>query len=50
MKKNRATVHILTTLDDIVWLLNIRGNDVPCNPVVLSYAVVTEDKFFLFIK
>ena len=50
MKKNRATVHILTTLDDIVWLLNIRGNDVPCNPVVLSYAVVTEDKFFLFIN
>lgn len=50
MKKRKATVHILTTLDDIVWLLNIRGNDVPCNPVVLSFAVVTEDKFFLFIN
>ena len=37
MKEARATVHVLTTLDDIVWLLNIRGNDIPFNPVVLSY-------------
>lgn len=50
MKKVKATVHILTTLDDIVWLLNIRGNDVPYNPVVLSYVVVTEKEFFLFIN
>lgn len=50
MRKKRATVHILTTLDDIVWLLNIRGNDVPCNPVVLSYMVITEEKLFLFIN
>lgn len=49
MKKMKATVHILTTLDDIVWLLNIRGNDVPCNPVVLSYVVVTENELYLFI-
>ena len=50
MKEAKAGVHILTTLDDIVWLLNIRGNDIPYNPVVLSYAVVTEDKFYLFIN
>ncbi len=50
MRKERATVHILTTLDDIVWLLNIRGNDVACNPVVLSYALITLDKFYLFIN
>ncbi len=49
MKKERATVHVLTTLDDLVWLLNIRGNDVPHNPVVLSYGVVTGDAFILFI-
>ena len=40
MKEARATVHVLTTLDDIVWLLNIRGNDIPFNPVVLSYVAV----------
>lgn len=50
MKEARATVHVLTTLDDIVWLLNIRGNDVPYNPVVLSYAVVTEKEIYLFIN
>lgn len=50
MKKEKATVHVLTTLDDIVWLLNIRGNDVECNPVVLSYAMVTSDRFYLFLN
>ncbi len=49
MKKQKATVHVLTTLDDIVWLLNIRGNDVPNNPVVLSYLTVTPDTIVLFI-
>ncbi len=49
MKKQKATVHVLTTLDDIVWLLNIRGNDVPNNPVVLSYLIVTPDMIVLFI-
>lgn len=50
MKEYDATAHILTTVDDIVWLLNIRGNDVPCNPIVLSYAVVTMDQLYLFIQ
>ena len=42
MKENGAEVHILTALDDIAWMLNIRGNDIPCNPVVLSYLILTE--------
>ncbi len=50
MREAHATVHILTALDDIVWLFNIRGNDVPCNPVVLSYVVVTEHTCNLFIN
>ncbi len=50
MKKQKATVHVLTSLDDIAWLFNIRGNDVPCNPVVLSYVVVTLDEIYLFIQ
>lgn len=44
MKENGCTVHIITTLDDIAWLFNIRGNDVECNPVVLSYAVIGLDQ------
>ncbi|MEG0564791.1 MAG: aminopeptidase P family N-terminal domain-containing protein, partial [Hungatella sp.] len=50
MKKDSATIHILTTIDDIAWLLNIRGNDVECNPVVLSYVMISEKDFFLFIN
>lgn len=50
MKKAKASVHVLTTLDDIVWLLNIRGNDIPYNPVVLSYLVITGEDCHLFIN
>ncbi len=50
MEREHATVHILTTLDDIAWLLNIRGNDIPYNPVALSYLAVTEENIYLFIS
>lgn len=49
MDKEGATVHVLTTLDDIAWLLNLRGDDVACNPVFLSYLAVTKKEAFLFI-
>lgn len=49
MKDCGATTHILTSLDDIAWLFNIRGGDVKYNPVVLSYAVVTLEKAILFV-
>ena len=49
MKKNEATVHIITSLDDIAWLLNIRGDDVAYSPLILSYAVVTMNEVNLFI-
>lgn len=50
MKENSCTVHIITTLDDIAWLFNIRGNDVECNPVVLSYAVIGLDQAHFFVN
>ncbi len=50
MEKLHADIHFITTLDDIVWLLNIRGNDIPCNPVVLSYLAVTMDEIILFVN
>ncbi len=48
MKERGADVFLLTTLDDTAWLLNIRGGDVPCNPVVLSYLAMTQEKIVLF--
>ena len=50
MKKAGATAHVLTTLDDICWTLNIRGNDIEFFPLVLSYAVITMDKMDLYIN
>jgi Xaa-Pro aminopeptidase len=49
MKKMSADVIILSMLDEIAWLFNIRGNDVNYNPVAISYAVVELDKATLFI-
>ncbi|MGH4139873.1 aminopeptidase P family protein [Clostridium sp.] len=50
MKDMGANYHVITTLDDIAWLLNIRGNDVMYSPLVLCYAVVTMEKVELFIE
>lgn len=50
MKENDCRCHVLTSLDDIAWLLNLRGNDVACNPVFLSYLIVEENSCILFIN
>ncbi len=50
MQKAGATAHILTTLDDIAWLLNFRGNDVAYTPVVLCYSIIMLDSVHLFIN
>lgn len=44
MAEKKADRHILTSLDDIAWLLNVRGSDVECNPVVLSFLDITADR------
>ena len=49
LKNKNANAFILSSLDDIAWLLNIRGNDVEFNPVAISYCIVTEDKANLYI-
>lgn len=50
MKENGTKHYLLSKLDDIMWLTNLRGNDVECNPVALSYAYITEDDFVLFVQ
>ena len=53
MREKIAAMHgdalIISALDEIAWLLNIRGNDVEYNPVVISYAVLEADKCTLFV-
>ena len=48
MEKKGADLFVLTSLDDIAWLLNIRGGDIHCCPVVLSYLVMTKTEIRLF--
>lgn len=50
MKEEGATVHILTSLYDIAWLLNIRGNDIDHVPVVLSFLLVTGQECHWYVN
>ena len=50
--KNEKGIHtlVITALDEIAWLFNIRGSDVACNPVTIAYAVITLDTITLCIN
>ncbi len=49
MREKKVLAHVLTVLDSIAWLYNIRGRDASYNPVAVAYALVTPKKAFLFI-
>ena len=49
MSNLNTNKHILTSLDDIAWLFNMRGRDVKNNPVSLSYAVISIEEAILYI-
>lgn len=49
MKESGAEALIISQLDEIAWLLNMRGGDVHCNPTFVSYVIVGEDTCKLFI-
>lgn len=49
MAKAGANAHVLTTLDDICWTLNIRGDDIEFFPLLLSYAIIKMDSVELYI-
>lgn len=50
MKEVSAENYILSSLDDIAWLCNIRGNDIDFNPVALSYVIIKLDSAVLYIN
>lgn len=49
MAESKADVFVLTALDDIAWLLNLRADDVQCNPVFLSYMIIEADQAALYV-
>lgn len=49
MEEQGATAHIIASLDDVCWLLNVRGDDVDFFPLMLSYAIVKMDSVELYV-
>ncbi len=48
MEEMEATVHVISSLDDVAWTLNLRGSDVESNPVFLGYIIITKNDAILF--
>lgn len=48
IREKEVDTYILSTLDDIAWLLNLRGDDIKYNPFVMSYLIILKDKVLLF--
>lgn len=48
-RKNGCTGILISALDEIAWTLNLRGNDVHCNPVFVSYLLITDEGNTLYI-
>ena len=49
MREKGASHHLVSSLDDIAWITNLRGSDVPYNPVFLSYLLIGTDSTTLFV-
>ncbi|KAI0431509.1 aminopeptidase-like protein [Xylaria sp. FL1042] len=49
LEKKKSLAFVVSMLDEIAWLFNLRGNDIPYNPVFFSYAVVTPDDATLYV-
>lgn len=50
IKKEKASALLFTKLDELMWLLNVRGSDIECNPVALSYGYLNEKKMYFFVQ
>lgn len=49
LKAKGASSYLMCALDEICWTFNIRGNDIPFNPVVISYGFISKDKAIVFV-
>ena len=49
MKEMKVNYHLLTSIDDIMWMLNIRGNDIKYSPLLTSFVIVGEEQTLLFV-
>lgn len=50
MIRQGAQIHLITALDDIAWIYNMRGDDIACSPVIQAYSIITLKEAFLFVQ
>ncbi|KAI1106329.1 aminopeptidase-like protein [Jackrogersella minutella] len=50
LEKKKSLGFVVSMLDEIAWLFNLRGNDIPFNPVFFSYAIITADDASLYVN
>lgn len=50
MKDKKVDVLVLSALDDVAWLLNLRGSDIVFNPVFFAYVALTHTRVYLFVN
>ncbi len=50
MKENDCQSHIVSSLDDIAWIFNIRGSDIPHSPTVMAFALITLEQSYLYLQ
>ncbi|KAI7815714.1 Xaa-Pro APN2 [Rhyzopertha dominica] len=50
MNEKNATALVITALDEIAWVLNLRGSDIPYNPVFFAYVIVEQNCINIFIE
>lgn len=49
MQAFKADWYLASALDEVAWLLNLRGSDINCNPVFYAYTLLSQDEIYLFI-
>ncbi|MEM9548196.1 MAG: aminopeptidase P family protein, partial [Bacteroidota bacterium] len=49
MEQQEVDHHLITTLDDIAWIFNIRGSDIEFNPVAIAYTLISKNEVTLYI-
>ena len=50
LEKKKSSGFVISLLDEIAWLFNLRGNDIPYNPVFFAYATITPDDATLYVS
>lgn len=50
LRKGKAAGILLSALNEIAWTLNLRGDDIHCNPVIISYLLITQDESVWFVS